>query len=131
MPFPWTTGDKTLQLVSPRQPDKKARKLVASKQLRFRFAELVSTSEKMLELATEHSWEKLEELERFRQKKLQALGNYEHVRLDSPEITEAYQTLLQINDQIAALVMTGKRDLAEKFRSDKKADSAMKLYKSI
>ena len=131
MPSRWNTGDKPLRLITSRQPDKDASKRVAGKQLRFKLAQLISTSEKMLACASEQCWDEVEDLEFSRRQELQAIEGLENDDQVAPEIAEAYETLLKINDQITFLVESGKSELYQNFRSGRKAARVAKFYESV
>ena len=131
MPSPWNTGDKPLRLINSGPPDNDARKRVVGKQLRFKLAQLISTSEKMLECATEKCWEQVEDLEVIRRQEWHAIDGLENEGQVSPEISDAYETLLKINDQITFLVESGKSELYQNFRSGRKAASVAKYYESV
>ncbi len=104
---------------------------VASQQLRFKLAQLIVTSESMLAFATAQDWQKVEELEFSRRREISEINEFDYEVQLASDISEAYETLLEINDQISSLVASGKSQIYKDFNAGQQVVSGIKHYSNI
>lgn len=120
-----------MHLVKHRTPTAGEQQQIAGRQLRFRLAKLVKTSEQMLGFAAEKDWARVEELESVRREDLGALGDIGDTHDYSPEVAEVYASVLAINARISSLLESERHELLGSFQDARSRAKAASYYKSM
>lgn len=96
---------------------------------RFQLANLLRSTEEILNHAQNGNWEFVEELEKARKNDLLACFSENYID-ESPRIAEALASLIYMNEEIMALVVHAKNETMVASQSHNHGKNAMKSYLS-
>ena len=120
-----------MHLVKTTTPDNHAREQIAHRQLRFKLASLVQTSEQMLGFAQDKNWDKVDELEQKRHQDLRELETLPDAITLTADVSEAYRSVIDINARIADLLSSEKAGVVDAYQAARGKARAAQLYKSM